>query len=81
MNRLWFNMSMLALESQRAIWLRLLKLSAGGPKARREAKRMVSEKVVAAGRATTRLAKGGSANSVVSGYRRKVRANVRRLSK
>jgi hypothetical protein len=81
MHRFWFNMSMLALESQRAIWLRLMKLSAGGPKARREAERMVSEKVVAAGRAAKRVMKGGSPNAVVSGYRRKVRANVRRLSK
>jgi hypothetical protein len=78
---LWFNMSMLAAESQRAMWLRLLKLSAGGPRARSEAKRMVSEKVVAASQATTRLMKGGSANSIVRGYRRKVRANLRRLSK
>ena len=40
MAQLWFNMSMLALESQRAIWLRLLKLSAGGPKARRVQRRV-----------------------------------------
>ena len=81
MFRLWYNMSMLAAESQRAIWLRLLKLSTGGPKARTEAKRMVSEKVLAAGRATGKVMRGASPNTVVKGYRRKVRANVRRLSK
>ena len=81
MSKLWFNMSMLAAELQRAIWLRLLRLSAGGPKARTEAKRMVSEKVAAAGQATGKLVRGASANTVVKGYRRKVRANVRRLSK
>jgi hypothetical protein len=81
MRKLWFNMSMLAAEAQGAVWLRLLKLSAGGPKARREARRMVSEKVVAANQAALRLAKGGSSDAVVRQYRRKVRANLRRLSK
>ena len=81
MFKLWYNMSMLAAELQRAIWFRLLQLSAGGPKARTEAKRMVSEKVAAAGQATRKLVRGASPNTVVKGYRRKVRANVRRLSK
>jgi len=72
---------MLAAEAQGAVWLRLLKLSAGGPKARREARRMVSEKVIAAHQAARRLAKGHSPDAVVRHYRRKVRANLRRLSK
>jgi len=56
-------------------------LAAGGPKAAQEARRMVYEKVAAANEAGQTLALGGSAQNVVKGYRRKVRANRRRLSK
>jgi hypothetical protein len=42
---------------------------------------MVSEKTAAARNATRRLMLGASPNSVVQSYRKKVRANVRRLSK
>ena len=81
MVRSWFDLVMLAAESQQAIALRLIRLAAGGPRARREATRMVSEKVEAAGKAARDLMMGGSTEKVVRGYRRKVRANVRRLSK
>ncbi|MGA0594153.1 hypothetical protein [Enterovirga sp. CN4-39] len=70
----------LAAESAAVIQLRLLKLALGGPKAKREARRMVSEKVLAAGSATRTLMTGGSPGQVVSGYRKRVRANRRRLS-
>jgi hypothetical protein len=42
---------------------------------------MVSEKVEAAAQAATHLMTGHSPDSVVAGYRRKVRANVRRLAR
>ena len=81
MIRSFFNAAMLAAESQQVIWLRLAKLSRPGGKANAEARRMVSEKVAAAAEAGTRLLRGGSTDSVVTAYRRKVRANIRRLSK
>jgi hypothetical protein len=77
----WFNLAMLAAESQQVVWLRLLKLSAGGPSAQHEARLMASEKIVAATQAAGRLMLGDTADRVVSGYRRKVRANARRLSR
>jgi hypothetical protein len=36
MLKFWLNVAMLAAESQRVIWLRMMKLSAGGPAAARE---------------------------------------------
>ena len=44
----WFNLAMLAAELQQVMWLRLIKLSAGGTNAYNEARLMTSEKVVAA---------------------------------
>ena len=49
--------------------------------AQAEAMRMVTEKVAAAGEAAMMLASGGSGAGVVAGYRRKVRANARRLQR
>jgi hypothetical protein len=77
----WCNLMMLGIESQQVIWLRLMKLAAGGTAAHSEARLMLLEKVSAAQQAGERILRGDSANSVVRGYRRKVRANVRRLSK
>jgi hypothetical protein len=77
----WANVAMLAAESQRTIWLRMMKMASGGDGARDEAQLMVSEKIKAAVEATGKLARGAAANSVVQSYRKKVRANSRRLSK
>lgn len=77
----WFGLAMLAAESQQVIWLRLMKLSAGGPKAESEARLMLTEKFAAASKATAHLMMGGNPDSLVKSYRRKVRANARRLSK
>jgi hypothetical protein len=77
----WFKLTMLAIESQQVIWLRMMKLAAGGPRARTEANRMVTEKILAGTRATGRMMMGASADNIVSGYRRKVRGNRRRLAK
>jgi len=75
----WMNIAMLAAESQQVIWLRLLKLAAGGAAASHEAERMTSEKVFAAAQAAQSQLLGASANKLVSGYRKKVKANAKRL--
>ena len=79
--KLALDTSMLALETQQVIGLRLLKLTLGGPAATREANRMVAEKTIAFGEAAAKVAIGGTTRSVVKGYRKKVRANRRRLTK
>ncbi|GEO98632.1 hypothetical protein [Methylobacterium haplocladii] len=80
----WWKLSMdtamLAFESQAVIGLRMAKLAAGGAGAQAEMQRMVSEKMFAAGETAMLVASGGSTQSVVSGYRRKVRANQLRLT-
>jgi hypothetical protein len=75
----WYNLAMLATESQQVFWLRMMKLGGGGASARNEAFLMVSEKLAAAGEAAGRLMMGASPNSVVIDYRRAVRANAERL--
>jgi hypothetical protein len=77
----WINMTMLAVESQQVIWLRLMKIAGGGPRPNAESNLMVSEKMAAAADAGRKLVLGASPDSVVKGYRKVVRANVRRLSK
>lgn len=79
--KLGIDATLLAMESQQVIGLRLAKLSLGGAAAQAEAQRMVSEKIMAANEAALLIATGGSTAGVVAGYRRKVRANARRLSK
>lgn len=76
-----FDVNLATLEAQQVIAMRMMKLSRGGAKGAEEARRMVSEKIFAAGEAGFKLASGGSGNSVVKHYRRKVRANHRRLTK
>jgi hypothetical protein len=75
-----FDVNLATLEAQQVIAMRMMKLSRGGAKGAKEARRM-SEKIFAAGEAGFKLASRGSANSVVKHYRRKVRANHRRLTK
>jgi len=77
----WVNLMMLAAESQQVIWLRTMRLAAGGTKAQSETSRMITEKFMTAGIEGGRLLLGASGDSVVRRYRRKVRANSRRLSK
>lgn len=75
------DLAMLGVEAQMVIGERIAMLMVGGPKARSEAQRMVTEKVLAAGSAAMTLATGGTPRKVVRGYRTKVRANHRRLSR
>ncbi|QRE75347.1 hypothetical protein [Methylobacterium aquaticum] len=79
--RLGFDTVRLGLEAQTVVALRLAKLSLGGAAAQDEAQRMVTEKMEAAAEAAMTLAAGGTAERVVRDYRRKVRANARRLSR
>jgi hypothetical protein len=72
---------MLALESNRVIGLRLAKLMRGGKGARREAERMVSEKIRAAAKAGASLMAGASSDEIVRQYRKRVKANAKRLSR
>jgi hypothetical protein len=76
-----WNWMMLALESNRVIGLRIAKLMRGDKAAQREARRMISEKILAAGKAGTSLMAGASADKIVEQYRRKVAANAKRLSR
>ena len=69
--------------------LHVLRLAAGGARARAEASRMVTEKIVAAGQAQAAAATAtmrGHKKHVVAGkalniYGKRVRANTRRLSR
>ena len=74
----WLDWALLAAESQQVILLRMMKLAGGGAAAEAEAVRMTTEKVTAMAEAGLKLATGGD---VVRLYRRKVRANRRRLTK
>lgn len=78
----WVKLAMdvngLAVESQIVIWSRLTQIALGRGTAA-EAVLMVTEKVAALTEASVTVASGGSAHKVVKGYRRRVRANVRRL--
>ena len=77
----WMPSLLLAAEANRVVALRMMKLARGGARANDEAVRMMAEKYFAALRAGMTVAAGGTAADVVAGYRRKVRANKRRLAR
>jgi len=86
--RLSMDAAILSAEAQTVIGLRMMKIAAGGVGANAEMQRMVTEKIAAAGalqvEAATRMMTGQapmSAGKTLAHYRRKVRANRRRLSK
>jgi len=71
--------TMLAIEAQSVISVRLTQFAMGlGTSA--ESNLMVSEKIFALAEAVATVAAGGSVHEVVRGYRKHVRANMRRLS-
>lgn len=73
--------AMLALEAQQVIALRLMKLAVGGPAAKKEANRMVAEKIAAGTKAAGMIAaspKTGPGRAVRM-LRKRVRANRKRL--
>jgi hypothetical protein len=87
----WISLGMKAwqigFEAQNVTALRMLRLAAGGARAEAEASRMVTEKILAAGEAQMAAAAAamrGHKKHVVAGkainvYRKRVRANRRRL--
>ncbi|MGF9764100.1 hypothetical protein AAII07_54255 [Microvirga sp. 0TCS3.31] len=70
--------TMLAFEAQTVIWTRLSQ-AAMGQGSHAENLLMVTEKITAFTEAAAVLATGGSAHKIVKGYRKKVRANAKRL--
>jgi len=85
MIRLWFvcavDMTLLTLEVQRVVALRMATIASGGAKAQAEAQRMVTEKFLAAMRTWPMIWLHGSPIKVLGHYRSRVRANERRLSR
>jgi hypothetical protein len=86
--RLGLNTWALGMEASQVIALRTLKILSGGAAGQVEARRMVDEKIQAgldlqsaALTGSLGLTAEGAAGKVVSHYRRKVRANRRRLTK
>jgi len=79
--RLFHSWMMLALEANQVVGLRMLKMMAGGTRARREAELMVREKVEEAIRAGASVMAGASGEAIIGRYRRRVAANAKRLSK
>ncbi|WP_293362209.1 hypothetical protein [Phenylobacterium sp.] len=84
--RLGLNAWALGLESSAVIGLRTLKIAAGGAEAEAETRRMVSEKIDSVLALQMLALTGGlgatphrAATRTVAHYRRKVRANRRRL--
>ena len=79
---LWMKLAtdttMLAMEAQSVIWARMSQMAMGDGTSD-ETLLMVTEKVDAFAEAAAMIAAGGSAQQVVSGYRRKVQANAERL--
>ncbi len=81
-----FQGTMLAIEAQQVIAMRLTKMALGGPDVQREAELMVSEKLetmTEGGQMMMMAALGGKqdgADKVMQLYRRKVRANRKRLA-
>ena len=79
---------LLGVESASVIALRLAKLAAGGAPATAEGRRMLSEKIAAGGALQARALTGrlgasapAAASRTIRLYRRRVRANRRRLTK
>ena len=76
----FFSAMMLAVEAQRVIELRLVRIAWGGAEAQAEMQSMVSEKLDAAAEAARTLMTGGSHEVVISRYREHVAANTKRLT-
>jgi hypothetical protein len=86
--RLGFNTWALGMEASSVIALRTLKILSGGAAGQAEARRMVDEKIKAGLALQSAALTGGlgytakgATSKVLSHYRRKIRANRRRLTK
>ena len=78
---MFHSLMMLAIDANRVVGLRVMKLMLGGRGARREAQLMVSEKIDAAFKASASLMAGASGDEIVRRYRRRVAANAKRLGR
>ena len=78
---MFHSLMMLAIEANRVVGLRMVKLMRGGKSARREARLMVNEKIEEAVRAGASIMAGASGDQIVRRYRRRVVANEKRLSR
>ena len=77
----WFSIALLAIESNHVIALRCAKLARGGAAAGPELTRMITEKMQEGAAAAQTLMTGGSHETVIAGYRKRVKANARRLNR
>ena len=77
----WFSMALLAIESNQVIALRCAKLAREGHGAGPELTRMITEKMLEGAVAAQTLMTGGSHEKVVASYRKRVKANARRLNR
>ncbi|MHC2021384.1 hypothetical protein [Methylobacterium sp. CM6247] len=75
-----FAFAMLALEAQKVIELRFVKLARGGPSAHAEAQQMIAEKISASIEAVSSLMVGASPDAVIARYREHVAENTKRLT-
>ena len=86
---LTFKTMQLGWDAQNVVALRMLRMASGGPRAQTELNRMVTEKVAAAAEANLAAATSvmaGSEDHVIAGkvlrvFKKRVRANKRRLSR
>lgn len=76
----FYSSMMLALEAQKVIELRLVRLAWGGSEAQAELSSMVSEKIDASIEAVGTMMSGGSPETVIARYREHVAANTKRLT-
>ena len=76
---MFHSLMILAIDANRVVGLRVMKLMLGGRGARREAQLMVSEKIDAAFKASASLMAGASGDEIVRQYRQRVAANAKRL--
>ena len=72
--------TLLAMEAQTVIGLRLGQIAMGRGSVT-ENQLMVTEKTLAFAQVATTMTLGGSAHQVVKGYRKKVQANTKRLER
>ena len=78
---MFHSLTMLAIDANHVVGMRVMKLMVGGRGARREAQIMVSEKIDAAFEANASLMAGASGDEIVRRYRRRVAANAKRLGR
>ena len=72
-------LTLLAIESNSVIAMRVMKLMAGDVAAMQEARLMIGEQVDAAFEATASLIAGASGDEIINRYRQHVAVNAKRL--